>query len=216
MATVNETGTVQERYVYDAFGNVNGLNSDWNRTFTGQVLDAETGLMLYRNRFYSTELGRFLQRDPIGYEAEDENLVRYVLNSPVDLVDPSGLVTPLNNPGAYCPQPSEWEFDPETGEMHPTVPRANPLPGKIKKAGKTIKDFIVKKAPATIINYGAKTIFKVSGVGTFLEKTFKGTPLGYDDEWRPWEHQQPSSTVPQTCGPTAPNDNSPTCPRPSK
>ncbi len=74
MATVNETGTVQERYVYDAFGNVNGLNLDWNRTFTGQVYDNETGLMLYRNRFYSPTLGRFLQRDPVGYEAEDENL----------------------------------------------------------------------------------------------------------------------------------------------
>ncbi len=44
---------VQERYVYDAFGNINGLASDWNRTFTGQVFDSETGLMLYRNRFYA-------------------------------------------------------------------------------------------------------------------------------------------------------------------
>ncbi len=89
---------VQERYVYDAFGNVNGLASDWNRTFTGQVLDAETGLMLYRNRFYSTELGRFLQRDPIGYDAGDMNLVRYVGNGVVDMVDSIGL---QYRPGPY-------------------------------------------------------------------------------------------------------------------
>ncbi len=98
MATVNETGTVQERYVYDAFGNINGLNSDWNRTFTGQVLDAETGLMLYRNRFYSTELGRFLQRDPIGYDAGDMNLVRYVNNQPQTFTDAHGLWAPLAIP----------------------------------------------------------------------------------------------------------------------
>ncbi len=94
MATVNETGTVQERYVYDAFGNVNGLASDWNRTFTGQVFDNETGLMLYRNRFYAPSLGRFLSRDPIGYEAEDENLYRYVTNSPALFIDPFGLIKP--------------------------------------------------------------------------------------------------------------------------
>ncbi len=90
VATVNETGTVQERYVYDAFGNVNGLNSDWNRTFTGQVFDSETGLMLYRNRFYSPTLGRFLQRDPIGYEARDESLYRYVGNGAISMLDPLG------------------------------------------------------------------------------------------------------------------------------
>ncbi len=98
VATVNETGTVQERYVYDAFGNVNGLNSDWNRTFTGQVLDAETGLMLYRNRFYSTELGRFLQRDPIGYDAGDWNVYRYVGNRVVTVTDLFGLQFGIPSP----------------------------------------------------------------------------------------------------------------------
>jgi RHS repeat-associated protein len=35
-------------------------------TFTGRRLDAETGLMYYRARMYSIELGRFVGRDPIG------------------------------------------------------------------------------------------------------------------------------------------------------
>ncbi len=92
VAVTNHDGVVQERYVYDAFGNVNGLASDWNRAFTGQVFDAETGLMLYRNRFYSTELGRFLQRDPIGYWGKTFSLYKYVTNNPAFFVDPYGLV----------------------------------------------------------------------------------------------------------------------------
>lgn len=73
-ATVGESDEVQERFVYDAFGKVNDLSSDWSRTFTGQVLDHETGAMLYRNWFYHPELGRFVQRDPIGYDQADNNL----------------------------------------------------------------------------------------------------------------------------------------------
>ena len=101
VAIVNASGTVQERMRYDAFGKVTWLDSDfavkpkseytWNRTFTGQVFDTETGLMLYRNRFYHAGLGRFVTRDPIGYDAGDENLYRYVENSPAFSLDPNGF-----------------------------------------------------------------------------------------------------------------------------
>ena len=73
----------------NGYGTVNCFNASFvakaspaytTRTFTGQVLDAETGLMLYRNRVYHPRMGRFLQRDPIGYEAEDVSLYRYVKN----------------------------------------------------------------------------------------------------------------------------------------
>jgi RHS repeat-associated protein len=88
IATVNSSGTVQERMRYDVFGKVTWLDAAfgskavsgfaWSRTFTGQVLDAEAGLMLYRMRHYHTGLGRFVQRDPIGYEAGDVSLYRHV------------------------------------------------------------------------------------------------------------------------------------------
>jgi len=100
VAITNTSGTVQERYTYSAFGKLNILDAAFTtraasacnvtRTFTGQVLDNETGLMLYRNRVYHPTLGRFLQRDPIGYEAEDENLYRYVFNNSLLYADPDG------------------------------------------------------------------------------------------------------------------------------
>jgi RHS repeat-associated protein len=59
-------------------------------TFTGRRLDQETGLMYYRNRMYETGLGRFCQRDPIGYKG-GMGLYTYVSNEPAMLMDPSGL-----------------------------------------------------------------------------------------------------------------------------
>ena len=93
-------GTPNEHFTYNAFGKVNCFNSAWgaksapaytDRLFTGQILDAETGLMLYRNRVYHPTLGRFVQRDPIGYESQDVNLYRYADNMPCLLTDTYGL-----------------------------------------------------------------------------------------------------------------------------
>ncbi|MCS7062483.1 MAG: RHS repeat-associated core domain-containing protein [Methylacidiphilales bacterium] len=49
------------------------------------------GLYDYRNRIYSTVHGRFLQPDPIGFDAGDVNWYRYVGNNAVNYTDPEGL-----------------------------------------------------------------------------------------------------------------------------
>jgi len=43
---------------------------------------------------YDTNIGRFLSEDPLQFDADDENLYRYVGNNPTNLVDPSGLFPP--------------------------------------------------------------------------------------------------------------------------
>ena len=101
VALVDATGAVQERMKYDAFGKITWLDDDfvtklnsdfsWNRTFTGQVVDFETGLMFCKNRFYHTVLGRFVSRDPIGYKAQDISLYRYIKNAAPNFYDPFGL-----------------------------------------------------------------------------------------------------------------------------
>jgi len=70
---------VIERYRYDAYGACTVLDADGSAdadglsdvknpyTFTARRLDPESGLMQYRFRDYSPELGRFCQRDPSEY-----------------------------------------------------------------------------------------------------------------------------------------------------
>jgi hypothetical protein len=67
--------------------------------------------MLYRNRFYHPTLGRFISRDPIGYE-DDVNLHRYVGNLPTiesDVFGLSATILDKNNPTG-CPEPHVCEY----------------------------------------------------------------------------------------------------------
>lgn len=58
--------------------------------FTGRKLDPETGLYQYRHRYYHAQLGRFVNRDPIGYRG-GMNLYAYVGGRPTRRLDPYGL-----------------------------------------------------------------------------------------------------------------------------
>ncbi len=58
--------------------------------YTGRELDTETGLMYYRARFYDPTLGKFIQRDPIGF-ADGTNWYEYVGSNPVEFFDPFGF-----------------------------------------------------------------------------------------------------------------------------
>lgn len=79
-------------YEYDSFGvakaNGNVRNS---YTYTGREWDRETGLYYYRARYYDPVEGRFVSKDPIGFEGGDVNLYAYVQNNPVNDKDPFGL-----------------------------------------------------------------------------------------------------------------------------
>ena len=79
VALTDDTGGVVERYEYNAYGKVQIMTSafvdrDFSLffnpyTFTGRRLDTLDGgdlkIMYYRNRYYDTETGRFLQHDPL-------------------------------------------------------------------------------------------------------------------------------------------------------
>src|SRR5439155_10868622 len=61
--------------------------------FTGQVLDAETGLYYYNARYYDPGLGRFIQADTIIPDLanpQSYNRYSYVANNPLRYVDPPG------------------------------------------------------------------------------------------------------------------------------
>ncbi|OGP66415.1 MAG: hypothetical protein A2W27_02865 [Deltaproteobacteria bacterium RBG_16_44_11] len=86
-------GNVVQKYDYDSFGNMS-LKPHFIKqpfTFTGREFDQETGLYYYRARYYDAKAGRFITKDPIGFDGGDVNLYVYVGNNPVINTDPSGL-----------------------------------------------------------------------------------------------------------------------------
>ena len=95
------SGTLLEWYRYDLQGTpafYDALNNQLSTSsygvrhlFTGQQWYSELGLYDLRNRFYSPDIGRFLESDPIGFAGDPTNLYRYCGNNAVTFVDPSGL-----------------------------------------------------------------------------------------------------------------------------
>ncbi len=71
--------------------------------FAGGLYDGDTGLVRFGARDYDPYTGRWTAKDPILFEGGDTNLYGYVLNDPINFVDPKGLYdehldwTPENN-----------------------------------------------------------------------------------------------------------------------
>jgi RHS repeat-associated protein len=53
-------------------------------------LDAESGLQYNRARYLDSFTGKFISEDPIGFQAGDPNLYRYVANNSLNFTDPLG------------------------------------------------------------------------------------------------------------------------------
>ena len=79
--------------VYDSFGQiVSETNPDIEFRFgyTGREPDPETGLNYHCDRYTDPRTQTFISEDPSGFSAGDTNLYRYVENSPINLIVPSG------------------------------------------------------------------------------------------------------------------------------
>jgi RHS repeat-associated protein len=102
---VNTTdGTIAQRMDYDEFGNVLlDTNPGFQPFgFAGGIYDQHTKLTRFGARDYDAETGRWTAKDPIRFQDKDPvacssgdtNLYGYVLNDPVNFIDPEGLLAP--------------------------------------------------------------------------------------------------------------------------
>ena len=95
VSVTDGSGTVLGLNRYDEYGQPQATNlGTWG--YTGQARLPAIGLWYYKARAYEGELGRFMQLDLIGY-APSANLYAYVLNDPVNLIDPLGLAEQGND-----------------------------------------------------------------------------------------------------------------------
>lgn len=100
-ALTNASGTITERYGYIAYGQSTffdgsgtaiSASAESNRyTYTGREWDEDLGLYHYRARMYDAVSGRFLGRDPIGFEGSQWGLYVYCKSSPLLYMDWAGL-----------------------------------------------------------------------------------------------------------------------------
>lgn len=72
-----------------------------NLRLPGQYEDAETGLHYNWNRYYDPQIGRYITSDPIGLRG-GINLFLYSESSPLNFVDPEGLIKHTTGQTKQC------------------------------------------------------------------------------------------------------------------
>jgi len=121
------SGNMVNKYSYDEFGNLINAEETIPNPFlyVGQygVMDEENGLLYMRARYYDPEVGRFINKDPIGFEG-GVNFYAYVENNPINEIDPKGfqaIIFPLP-PTFFWVRPWWWVFNPKYWR---TIPKEN-------------------------------------------------------------------------------------------
>ncbi|PAT39140.1 RHS repeat domain-containing protein [Vandammella animalimorsus] len=91
-----ETGQIGQRLDYDVWGRITHDSQPGFQPFgfAGGLYDPDTQLTRFGARDYDAETGRWRAKDPILFNGGDTNLYGYVLQDPVNLKDPNGLIAP--------------------------------------------------------------------------------------------------------------------------
>ena len=133
----NRTSPISRSFL--PFGEEFEKTPDDTVKFGGYVRDSATGLDYAGQRYYSSSLGRFITPDPDANSAnirqpQSWNRYAFVLNDPINHVDPNGLANsqPLPGPGPTTPQVTSATFtDGSNSSTTVTMDPNNPGHGTI-------------------------------------------------------------------------------------
>ncbi|MCF8025900.1 MAG: tandem-95 repeat protein [Desulfobacteraceae bacterium] len=122
-AVADDSGNVVKEITYDSFGYIlNDTNPDFEIPlgFAGGLHDRDTGLVRFGHRDYDPDTGRWTAKDPILFKAKNTDLYGYVMNDPINFIDPLGL---------------EWDMISSYRKFHGpiTTPEVDGLTAKEKK-----------------------------------------------------------------------------------
>lgn len=86
------TGAIVEQVTYDPWGNITSDSNPGFQPFgfAGGLVDADTGLVHFGARDYDPVTGRWTTRDPLSFGGGDANLYGYVVDDPINGIDPYG------------------------------------------------------------------------------------------------------------------------------
>ena len=95
----NSNGDITLARAYEPYGNLAQANgtAQTNYGFTSEYTDP-SGKVYLRARYYSSDVGRFLSKDPSRLE---NNLYSYVSSNPINRIDPTGLFSPSTIAESY-------------------------------------------------------------------------------------------------------------------
>lgn len=131
ISATDSSGTLLGINTYDEYGRP-GASNTGRFQYTGQRWLSEAGLYDYKARNYAPHLGIFGQTDPIGM-ADSANLYAYVVNDPVNLVDPLGLLlmcSVADHPFSPCPWQPTYGGGGGGGGAGGNLSRVFPRPAK--------------------------------------------------------------------------------------
>lgn len=194
---IDSAGAVQTTYSYSPFGETTVMGTGSANPFqlTGREND-NTGLYYHRLRYYSPEMHRFIQEDPIQFEGGDVNLYAYVGNNPIRYADPFGLeksdkcpsfgnryldhvLTYSINVGPYAAAmggglwPKSWA--PATGGRGPFLGSTNPLTSVPRALGVPGASTLPAQATAALIG-GATVGIGFYNIGVFTSGLLYAIP----------------------------------------
>jgi RHS repeat-associated protein len=124
----SSSGAVVEESDYDEFGNVtNDTNPGLTPFgFAGGLYDKDTGLVRFGVRDYDASVGRWTSKDPIRFKGGSFNLYGYVVNDPVNRIDPRGekdlLICLQTVPFGDVAELAACLFAPDSGDPYRTAP----------------------------------------------------------------------------------------------
>jgi RHS repeat-associated protein len=142
----DNNAAIKDTLSYDGWGLLNDTNPTFRGRYawTGRESDSQVHLQYNRARYYDPVTQRWMSQDPLGFDAGDSNLYRYVRNKTTLFTDPSGLQEPVFiHPG--LPKAIGDFFD----WLFPPTAQPEPIPPDIWKQLPR-ESAIPQEGPATV------------------------------------------------------------------